>query len=120
MSLTSANTGAVQVCQSLGNGISDVIGVGSVSSPPWKSKGNEIGWTYNPGGTNMSVSCSSGGPNCYASLPRFYIADLGPSATGSCRHVYEISAWAYGVNNSTVAVIRSTYEILYNPCTPTT
>lgn len=72
----------------------------------------------------MSVTAGVNGANGdppYFAIPSYYIADLGISASDGVSKAYQIDAFAYGANNTTVAVVESVYQIkpgVSNPMGP--
>jgi len=96
---------SIQICS---NVLSTVVS-GSVATVPWAIGGTQTGFTYNAnGGLNQTTTP---GANTYYGLPQFYISDLGLFPDGSGGELYQIDAWGYGANTSTVAVIESTYVV---------
>lgn len=84
--------------------------VADVTAVPWIAPtGGEFGVTYTP--PSMTVATAPGAQTYFAA-PRFYISQLGPSATGHGT-IYQIDAWGYGATPNAVAVVESTY--LVNP-----
>ena len=100
--LLSANIGQGQICS---NSIAAVAG--SAITVPWATGGTAVGVSYTPPG--MSVTTTVGAGTFYTP-PRFYIAFLGPSASGN-GNAFKIDAAGFGGTASAVAVVESTYEV---------
>ena len=81
--------------------------VADVTAVPWQINTGEVGVQYRP--PAMTVNTASAADTYYAA-PRFYIALLGPSASGQGT-VYQVSAWGYGGTTAAVAVVESTYLV---------
>ena len=105
--VVAAASSTTEICSNI---LSKYVGTG-VTTVPWTISSAPVGFTYNPG-SDITVG-TSGGVNTYYALPEFYISDLGVSALGTNREDYRIDAWSYAGTQSTVAVIESTYEVLY-------
>ena len=58
----------------------------------------------------MGAPTSNPTRGSYFALPRFYIADLGPSADGQ-GEVFQVDATGYGGNQNSVAVVESTVAV---------
>jgi type IV pilus assembly protein PilX len=104
--VVSANTGTVFICNSP---------LTTPASPPWGGA-SEIGFSYNPGTSDITVS-STPGPGTYNELPRFYIYDLGTPAAGGCRQAFQIDAWSYAGTTNTITEVESQYQIVAIACT---
>jgi type IV pilus assembly protein PilX len=110
--VVSATWASVQICS---NVLPQVVDTGTVATVPWTIGSKAVGFTYQPVG--MQVASSAPTIGSYAGWPTFYISNVGVSAAGANKEVYEIDAWSYGGANSTVAVVQSTYEITFkNAC----
>jgi type IV pilus assembly protein PilX len=91
----------------------------SVTSPPWVSGGNYLGFQYTPPGMGVSGGATGIVANdiVYSIQPAFYITDLGAAAgslvpgTGSTGEVYKIDAYGSGVSPTTLAVVESTVVV---------
>jgi type IV pilus assembly protein PilX len=94
-----ATMSSVQTCSNI---LSQVT---SVTTVPWMIGATEVGFSFDPTGL------STGGPNPYAGLPKFYISDVGTYATAACGEVFRIDAWGYAGTTGTVAVVESNYVI---------
>lgn len=105
--VVAATTSTVAICSNI---LSSYVGTG-VTTVPWTISNAAVGFSYNPG-SDITVA-AAGSANTYYALPEFYISDLGVSALGTNREDYRIDAWSYAGTQSTVAVIESTYEVLY-------
>ena len=84
------------------------------SSVPWGGS-TPVGFTYNPGGSDLNVQTSPG-LNTYNSLPVFYIWDAGISAVTRCGELYQIDAWSYAGTTNTVTEVESTYLVTALAC----
>lgn len=94
-----ANQGFGQICvPNLVSAFTDV---------PWKAGAVEVGVDYTPPNMNLNTT---GVADYYVANPRFYITDLGTSATGS-GEVFQINAVGYGATTSAVAVVQSTFTV---------
>ena len=105
--VVAATSSTVEICSNI---LSQSVGTG-VTTVPWTFSSAAVGFTYNPG-SDITVN-TSGAANTYYALPEFYISDLGVSALGANREDYRVDAWSYAGTQSTVAVVESTYEVLY-------
>ncbi|HEX4267272.1 MAG TPA: PilX N-terminal domain-containing pilus assembly protein [Steroidobacteraceae bacterium] len=85
----------------------------SAATVPWTIGGAAVGYGYNPPSGAGNLFTTSGGPNSYAAAPTVYIAWLGSDQTNPNATDYQIDAWSYGGGTSTVAVVESTYQIIY-------
>jgi type IV pilus assembly protein PilX len=91
----------------------------TVTSPPWVSGGNYIGFQYTPPGMGVSGGATGTVANdiVYSIQPAFYITDLGAPAgslvpgAGSTGEVYKIDAYGSGVSATTLAVVESTVVV---------
>jgi type IV pilus assembly protein PilX len=100
--LLSANLGEGQICS---NRLS--AAAGNVSGVPWQQAGVDIGVSYTPPAMTVSATSAAG---TYYGAPRYYVADLGPSASGQ-GEVFQIDAAGYGGTADAVAVVESTYMV---------
>ncbi|AXE28533.1 pilus assembly protein PilX [Chromobacterium phragmitis] len=66
-----------------------------------------VGYTYNPPFLTQSPN---GGSQTYYHLPQLYIQYLGLNASGNGA-LYQLTAVGYGGNDSSVAVLQSTYTL---------
>jgi len=104
-----ANVG--QICS---NPLDTGLGL-TVTNVPWVIPGpggGPVGVTYQPQTmalTSLGQAGTAGNP-AYFSVPTFYIADLGPAFDGQ-GEAYRIDAFGYGSNQTTIAVVESTYEV---------
>jgi type IV pilus assembly protein PilX len=80
------------------------------STLPWG-----VGFTYNPGGSDLNV-LTSPGRDTYYSLPQFYIWDAGVSAVTRCGELYQIDAWSYAGTTNTQTEVESTYLVTALAC----
>lgn len=100
-----ATTTSTQICTSI---LSQVVAGNDVTQVPWNIGGVDTGFEYND---NAALTPSATPTyNSYSQLPQFYISDLGVSADGS-GEIYQIDAWGYAANTTTVAVVESTYLV---------
>lgn len=76
-------------------------GIGSYYQPP--------AMTANGGGGMASASSPAGDIN-YAGLPGLYISYIGPRSDGLAQ-LYQVTAYGYGGDATTAAVVQSTYQI---------
>jgi type IV pilus assembly protein PilX len=109
--LLDANLGQGQLCLN-----TLVVAAGVTNAATWPTTGNNVGVAYTPPGfnyngadTNLLVS------DIYYARPRFYIADIGPLATGR-GEVYQVDAYSYGLSASTLAVVESTVAVTCLVC----
>jgi type IV pilus assembly protein PilX len=100
-SVLNANLGQGQICSNK---------LTSVTSQPLQINGVDVGVTINPG-NSMNVTTTRG-RDTYYRAPRFYIADIGPSAAGDGGEIYQIDAVGYGSTPTAVAVVESTFEVM--------
>ena len=83
---------------------------------PWTIAGpggGAVGVTYQPQGMVVDptgVAVGASGDPAYFGVPTFYIADLGLAADGQ-GEAYRVDAFGYGSNQTTVAVVESTFEV---------
>jgi type IV pilus assembly protein PilX len=111
--LYDANLGQAQVCTAA-TSLSTVTGYNNiVDAPvPWQAStalgGGDIGSAYTP--TTMVVS-DTGGTNSFYSAPRFYITDIGASASAGQGDIYQIDALGYGGGEDAVAVVEATFSV---------
>jgi type IV pilus assembly protein PilX len=83
--------------------------VPSVTAIPWTIAGANVGVTYTPPGMTVTTTSAS---NTYYGAPTFYISDAGASADPNVPgEVFQIDAYGYGGNNTTAAVVESTYAV---------
>lgn len=115
----SPSTSAPTICSNI---LANSVDSGSMASVPWKIGGGPAGYTYNPVNSATSASYfavnTAGGAGTYYAAPVLYISQLGPDATLSNAVDYSIDAWSYGGAQSTVAVVESTYRIVYTSKPP--
>jgi type IV pilus assembly protein PilX len=85
-----------------------ICNAASALGAPWDPNS----WTghidYKP--ASMTVQTGGGNASYYDQKPRFYITDLGTSASGSAE-IYKITAAGYGGTQNAVAVVESTYSL---------
>jgi type IV pilus assembly protein PilX len=115
--LSSQALGAASNCTTLVNG--DILGNVHVcaNALPTTAYGAPLtaGFTHTP--PNMVVNSGAGMANStdvnYQTLPAFYIEYLGLStAPGSVgAPTYQITAYGYGGDTSTMSIVRSTYQL---------
>ena len=105
--------GQVQICTPA----SDLVTLtgNSVTTVPWQAGSVDVGSDYLPTGQNATMSISTTGgtqtqPTYYAA-PRFYITDLGKSASAGQRELYKIDAIGYGGSGDAVAVVEATFDV---------
>lgn len=85
--------------------------VNNPTSLPWG-----IGSTYTPpamtasGGGGMAGASSPAGDINYAAVPGLYISYVGPRSDGLAQ-LYQVTAYGYGGDATTAAVVQSTYQI---------
>lgn len=113
----SSSSAAPTICSNiLSNSVS------SLTSVPWSIGGSAAGYSYNPVNTTSSTNyfsvSTTGGADTFYAAPVFYISQLGPDATRSNAIDYAIDAWSYGGAQSTVAVVESTYRIVFTSKAP--
>jgi type IV pilus assembly protein PilX len=105
--------GTLQQGQICSNTLDLGLGI-TITNVPWTIAGpggGLVGTTYQP--TGMIIGGPLAGPvdnPAYFGLPTYYIADLGLAADGQ-GEAYRIDAFGYGSNQTTVAVVESTYEV---------
>jgi type IV pilus assembly protein PilX len=125
--VSNVNTSAPVTCSSGGSAISSTslicnnllsqyVDAGTVATVPWTISGAAVGFSYNP--NNDMTTSGSGGLSTYAGLPTFYISVLGQDAYNPQAYDYQIDAWSYAGTTSTVAVIESTYQIIFKDKAP--
>lgn len=104
--LLDANLGAGQLCLN-----SLLIAGGFTSAAQWPGSGFGIGVQYTPNGMNYTGSTTNAAvQDVYFDRPRFYISDMGTTASGR-GEVYQVDAYSYGVSSSSVAVVESTVQV---------
>jgi len=78
------------------------------------------GFTYTPpnlaslggsGNAGGQVSSSTDSDVKYYNLPGFYLTRIGPSSVTPGADVYQVTAYGYGGNTTTMTVLRSTYLV---------
>jgi len=100
-----------QICS---NWLDRDLGI-TITNIPWVIAGpggGRVGVSYQPQ-TMAVMSLNQAGTAAnpaYFDLPTFYIADLGPAFDGQ-GEAYRVDAFGYGSNQTTVAVVESTYEV---------
>jgi len=106
-SLLSANAGLGQICS---NRL--WLSTPSVTTVPWAVAGTaSVGVTYTPPTMPVTAASAASSGN-YASAPTFYISDAGASADANVPgEIFQIDAVGYGGNNTTAAVVESTYAV---------
>jgi len=85
----------------------------SAATVPWNMGGSPVGYSYNPASGAGNLFNTAGGPNSYAAAPTVYIAWLGSDYSNPNATDYQIDAWSYGGGTGTVAVVESTYQIVF-------
>ena len=109
--LLDANAGQGQICL---NSLLSAAGLASVAS--WPTAGTNVGVAYTPTGMNYTGSDTNVTVlDIYYGRPRFYIADVGPLATGR-GEVYQVDAYSYGLSSTALAVVESTVAITCQVC----
>jgi type IV pilus assembly protein PilX len=109
--LLDANAGQGQICL---NSLLSAAGLASVAS--WPTAGTNVGVAYTPAGMNYTGSDTNITVlDIYYGRPRFYIADVGPLATGR-GEVYQVDAYSYGLSSTALAVVESTVAITCQVC----
>lgn len=112
--LLNANLGQGQICTQTALGANY-----NFANLPWAASGVPVGVTYTPLSNNSTLamnvtsavaSASPNGTGTYASVPTFYITDLGKAATG-VGEIYQINSVGYGANTNSVAVVQSTFSV---------
>jgi type IV pilus assembly protein PilX len=104
--LLDANLGVGQLCLN-----SLLTAAGLQNAAQWPGSGFGVGVQYTPQGFNYTGSNTN--PNVqdiYFARPRFYISDMGTTASGR-GEVYQVDAYSYGVSSSSVAVVESTVQV---------
>ena len=111
--LRHGNLGEVQICTPASD-LPALTGT-SVITVPWQANSVDVGSDYLPTGQNatMITSTNGGTPTqpTYFAAPRFYITDLGKSASAGERELYKIDAVGYGGTSDAVAVIEATFDV---------
>lgn len=85
-----------------------------VTVVPWQISGANVGVSFTPPSMVISTntSTSSATNPSYYQTPIFYISDMGTSADASIPgEIYQIDAAAWGGNQTTVAVVESTFAV---------
>jgi type IV pilus assembly protein PilX len=109
--LMDANLGTTQIC------LNTLPSISGAAVTAWPGAGTNIGVAYTPPEMNiagLAVSDPSVLDSYYA-RPRFYITDLGSVATGR-GEVYQVDAYSFGLNSTTVALVESTVSISCTVC----
>jgi type IV pilus assembly protein PilX len=106
---TGATNGGEICANTLPSISSNTVGV---TAWPTSTTYPNMGVQYQPPNMNFTNAAL---PNYYAQVPRFYIADLGPLATGR-GEVYQIDSYGYGLSTTGVAVVESTMSITCLVC----
>jgi len=106
-SLLSANAGLGQICSN-----KLWLSTPSVTTVPWAVAGvANVGVSYIPPTMTVATASAASSGN-YASAPTFYISDAGASADPNVPgEIFQIDAVGYGGNNTTAAVVESTYAV---------
>jgi type IV pilus assembly protein PilX len=106
-SLLSANAGLGQICSN-----KLWLSTTSVTTVPWAVAGvANVGVSYTPPTMTVATASAASSGN-YASAPTFYISDAGASADPNVPgEIFQIDAVGYGGNNTTAAVVESTYAV---------
>lgn len=99
--LLNANAGQARVCSNP---------LLNPTTVPWRVGAADIGFTYIPPATPAMNISTIGGLNAYFAAPRFYIAYLGIDSTGQ-NSLYQVTASGFGGNQSSIAVVQSTYAL---------
>jgi type IV pilus assembly protein PilX len=109
--LLDANLGQGQLCLN-----TLVVATGVTNAANWPTAGSNVGVAYTPPGFNFTGSDTNAAvSDIYYARPRFYIADVGPLATGR-GEVYQVDAYSYGLSASTLAVVESTVAVTCLVC----
>ncbi len=104
--LLDANAGAGQLCLN-----SLLIAGGFANAAQWPGSGFGVGVQYTPNGLNYTGAVTNPAvQDIYFARPRFYISDMGTTASGR-GEVYQVDAYSYGVSSSSVAVVESTVQV---------
>ncbi len=115
----SSSSAAPAICSNI---LAKSIGSGTLTKVPWAIGGSAAGYSYNPVNSTTSTNyfpvSTAGGAGTFYSAPVFYISQLGPDATRSNAIDYAIDAWSYAGAQSTVAVVESTYRIVFTSKAP--
>jgi type IV pilus assembly protein PilX len=109
--LLNGTLGFGQICNSQ---LDTGLGI-TITNVPWTTAGpggGKVGVTYQPQTMAVAALGQAGtlGNPAYFDVPTFYIADLGPAFDGQ-GEAYRIDAYGYGSNQTTIAVVESTYEV---------
>ena len=104
--LVDANLGVGQLCLN-----SLLTAAGIQNAAQWPGSGFGIGVQYTPQGLNYTGADNNlQVQDIYFARPRFYISDMGTTASGR-GEVYQVDAYSYGVSSSSVAVVESTVQV---------
>ncbi len=104
--LLDANAGGGQLCLN-----SLLIAGGFANAAQWPGSGFGVGVQYTPNGLNYTGAVTNPAvQDIYFARPRFYISDMGTTASGR-GEVYQVDAYSYGVSSSSVAVVESTVQV---------
>jgi type IV pilus assembly protein PilX len=109
--LMDANLGTTQIC------LNTLPSLSGAAVTAWPTGGTNIGVAYTPPEMNIAGQAVNDAQvtDAYYARPRFYIADLGSVATGR-GEVYQVDAYSFGLNSSTVALVESTVSITCTVC----
>ncbi len=109
-----ANLGQGLICANTMPAL-ELVGVVKATDPStWKVAGASVKTTYKPTGmiTATVASVTNLTNPTYFDKPGFYISDLGTSGDPSIPgEIYQVDAYGYGGNSTTVAVVESTYAV---------
>jgi type IV pilus assembly protein PilX len=108
-----ANLGQTTICS---NALPTLMPQNNPGNLPWPAAGTTTYQPFSSTAQIMLVEAASVGSGAaygtYASLPAFYISDMGNSIDPSYPgEVYQIDAVGYGGTSSTVAEVESTYVV---------
>jgi type IV pilus assembly protein PilX len=95
-----ANTGIPQICA---NTLASLGGV--LQNPPWSP-----GADYTPSGMVTGTVTAGTTTDVYPVKPHFYITDTGAAPNGR-GELYQVDAYSFGTNQTTVAVVESTLSV---------
>jgi type IV pilus assembly protein PilX len=106
-----ANAGLGQIC------LNSLLTAASLTTPAnWPAAAANVGMLYTPPGMNYTGTTTNAAvSDIYYARPRFYIADVGPLASGR-GEVYQVDAYSYGLSSSALAVVESTVAITCQVC----
>jgi type IV pilus assembly protein PilX len=109
--LMDANLGTTQIC------LNTLPSISGAAVTAWPGAGTNIGVAYTPPEMNISglAVTDTAVTDKYYARPRFYITDLGSVATGR-GEVYQVDAYSFGLNSTTVALVESTVSISCTVC----